>query len=346
MCDRAPSFLWVENQRSYLERMSGSYGFNLQTLGCQVMRVDQWSAVFGPGGACQHPSTKNSNEYDDDDGIYAEDEEEATFWFADGICSPVNNSRDNEEEYTEQCNPTTCRMASGVCVDCTRCLHHCNCTPLSPSQASTAKRENSFEREQSSIPLEDLRTRAVYLIRDSSLVEERHRESSMMTRGRSLEREDRPRSLEREDRPRQRQHKERRPPQYQDVRQSSSSSSSIASLDEVWKYRHQQDQRLKRVQTSRAKKKQPFPRTTRKSSDYALSRDRSLTTKQRVTRCDPTVCKQLICGDCSRCVKHCMCNWEQERKQPLRNRPVNQVEDAFLQGLQRKRTQSSLRYSY
>eukprot|EP00934_Nitzschia_sp_Nitz4_P006956 Nitzschia sp. Nitz4//scaffold11_size288233//214958//215638//NITZ4_000802-RA/size288233-processed-gene-0.240-mRNA-1//-1//CDS//3329534158//6946//frame0 len=60
--------------------------------------------------------------------------------------------------------------------------------------------------------------------------------------------------------------------------------------------------------------------------------------------CDPATCKQLICGDCSRCTSHCICNWDRQRR-VLRNRSVNEVEDAYLQGLNRQRVFNDMHYS-
>jgi hypothetical protein len=54
--------------------------------------------------------------------------------------------------------------------------------------------------------------------------------------------------------------------------------------------------------------------------------------------CDPSTCRQLICGDCSRCTEHCVCNWEytstssSPQRLPLQDRLVNtSFSDAYIQ---------------
>jgi len=38
---------------------------------------------------------------------------------------PISNSK--KQKFHRRCNPSTCRMTSGMCVDCVRCLKHCVC---------------------------------------------------------------------------------------------------------------------------------------------------------------------------------------------------------------------------
>jgi hypothetical protein len=41
-------------------------------------------------------------------------------------CIPISATL-TKPKFHRQCNPTTCRMTSGMCVDCAQCLNHCVC---------------------------------------------------------------------------------------------------------------------------------------------------------------------------------------------------------------------------
>jgi hypothetical protein len=56
-------------------------------------------------------------------------------------CIPVSSAAaSSKPKFHRQCNPTTCRMTSGMCVDCAQCLNHCVCgdnAKLLPSTCDT-----------------------------------------------------------------------------------------------------------------------------------------------------------------------------------------------------------------
>lgn len=96
------------------------YGFPLNPFGCNTMRLDKWIAVFGPPNPCE-----------DEAQVTAEPEEEETKddedWFPEPGANATRQQRDGPDE-TTSCDPEVCRTASvAVCVDCTRCCHHCSC---------------------------------------------------------------------------------------------------------------------------------------------------------------------------------------------------------------------------
>lgn len=43
------------------------------------------------------------------------------------LSAAVSASTTKPKLFHRQCNPTTCRMTSGMCVDCAQCLNHCVC---------------------------------------------------------------------------------------------------------------------------------------------------------------------------------------------------------------------------
>jgi hypothetical protein len=55
----------------------------------------------------------------------------------------------------------------------------------------------------------------------------------------------------------------------------------------------------------------------------------------RVFDCNPTTCKQLVCGQCTRCTDHCTCKWD------IRIHPDRA--DAKMQALRKKFTGFCLR---
>lgn len=103
---------------------SGCYGFNLTTLTCATMQLDQWTAIFGP----EDGSSKDS--------IEEAEKEESMMWFAQ--CRPKVRRQTEQPEHT--CDPDVCRMSSGICVDCTRCSRHCKCQSSQETKVETRPR--------------------------------------------------------------------------------------------------------------------------------------------------------------------------------------------------------------
>jgi hypothetical protein len=188
------------------------------------MKVNDWLAVFGPEDEDKKDDAREeereqvievtwcSNDDDDSD----EQETEDSSVTEDPVMEdPVTEDPVMEEpligdpEVDASCDPNICRMASGICVDCTRCSHHCTCDESVGGDAQL--------RQEQQAP--------------------------------------------------------------------------------VW---------------------------TLEESEPPI--------------CDPSTCRQLICGDCSRCTEHCVCNWEytstssSTRRPPLQDRLVNtSFSDAYIQ---------------
>jgi hypothetical protein len=100
--------------------------------------LSEWFSFIGLGGDQQKedidrtgrtPATVDTLYFDDDDD---DDINETT---ASSIiskqlsfiqCIPIS-AASSRPKFHRQCNPTTCRMTSGMCVDCAQCLNHCVC---------------------------------------------------------------------------------------------------------------------------------------------------------------------------------------------------------------------------
>lgn len=82
-----------------------SYGFNIKTLACGKMRIDQWISAFGTEAGPR----ERENELEDSFDVH---------WLP-----------------ADACNPNECNVEQ-VCVDCSRCNHHCSCNK---NQATTKK---------------------------------------------------------------------------------------------------------------------------------------------------------------------------------------------------------------
>ena len=81
------------------------------------MRLDEWNKFWEPF-SCYHYSCTNDKEMRMDQ------------WLAVFGDSEEGNSIADEtvrHQGPSSCDPNICRMASGFCVDCTKCSLHCTC---------------------------------------------------------------------------------------------------------------------------------------------------------------------------------------------------------------------------
>lgn len=94
-----------------------SSGSIFSTFACGTMQLDQWTAIFG----FSDPAKSGSESSDEDD--------ESKFWFAEPVFEPSRPKQYLPPKPNDavSCDPDSCRAASGICVDCTRCTNHCEC---------------------------------------------------------------------------------------------------------------------------------------------------------------------------------------------------------------------------
>ena len=90
---------------------SPSYGCT--SFSCGAM--DPWTTFFG--------DKKSSSSSEDDEQEPAD--EESKFWFA--AEEPTLLQVKEPEPAHASCDPSICRMTSGICVDCAYCSRHCRC---------------------------------------------------------------------------------------------------------------------------------------------------------------------------------------------------------------------------
>jgi len=91
------------------------HGFNCSTLTCGTMRLDQWTAIFGP------ETDALPEEEDTVQAHYEAVEVSKDSTSSESTCSVLDLSEEQE------CDPQFCSMDTGFCVDCTRCAQHCSC---------------------------------------------------------------------------------------------------------------------------------------------------------------------------------------------------------------------------
>lgn len=81
--------------------------------------LNEWFASFGLN---LEDDTTDTSAYSDEEGAFFSDSSVKVR----SQCPPVAGGA-GRSAGSRHCSPSTCRPSCGICVDCTRCLDHCQC---------------------------------------------------------------------------------------------------------------------------------------------------------------------------------------------------------------------------